>query len=245
MEESGAPTSAAASHKLSNPWYKGFDMVYNGVAVDCSVPHGKNRYHKFKDKIVELWVAMEQHAPDDHPEKKRALDQLEEYRKACANQSNTATSTTPKKQDGTATPAKGSGGTLGLLLGSNNRSPLDKTPSSKRSYASSMALKWRHLNESSALGELPQPLQSLVHLRHLTAELGTSKQNVEERYQSALEEYLKEATEGKDALYAKSLGLAVLNRLAQSAKETKELTEAYDHTLQEYLVQIDPNATTV
>ena len=56
MDEANAPTSYAASHKPENEWYKAFDLVYGNVAADCSVPTGKNRFHKFKDKIIELWI---------------------------------------------------------------------------------------------------------------------------------------------------------------------------------------------
>jgi hypothetical protein len=36
-----------------------FDASYNTVLSEFSLPSGKNRYHKFRDKIVEIWKAMQ------------------------------------------------------------------------------------------------------------------------------------------------------------------------------------------
>jgi len=232
LEQSGAPQAAAASHKVSNPWYKAFDLVYSGVAQGCSIPHGKNRYHKFKDKIVELWVAMEQHASDDHPLKARSVDQLEEYKKACANHA-----ATPKKEPGSTPKTPG-----GL------KTPADKIlgAAGRRSFASSIALKWKHLNEAEALAGLPEPLQSLIHVRHIAAELSASnKAAIEEPFQTALEEYLKQVPEEKTELFQMSTSLALLYRLSQSEKETKDITDAYERILGLYLVTLDSNTASV
>ena len=231
LEQSGAPQAAAASHKVSNPWYKAFDMVYSGVAQGCSIPHGKNRYHKFKDKIVELWMAMEEHASDDHPLKARAVEQLEEYKKACATQA-----ATPKKEPGTPK-------TPGSL-----KTPADKIlgASGRRSFASSIALKWKHLNEAEALANLPEGLQALIHLRHMSTELSVgTKASLEEPYQTALEDYLKQTPEDKGGLLKMSMSLTLLYRLSQSEKETKDITDAFERVMGEYLVAIDSNAASV
>ena len=236
METSGACNSAAASHKSTNPWFKGFDLVYGGVATDCSVPTGKNRYHKFKDKIVELWVAMETQAPDDHPLKARSMEQLTSYRKACEEANRKETTKPPPKSASTpgtpGTPARGS------------------SASNKRSYASTYTgapLRWKNLDEASALKALPEPLQSLVHLRNLGSEVlvGKKIEEVEEHYQTALEDYCKESSEDKDVLYSKSLALASLSRQTQNANESKTISEAYEKTVKDYVVQIDPSAAVV
>jgi hypothetical protein len=44
----------------TNEWRVAFDAVYGSVLSDFSIPSGKNRYHKFRDKIVEIWKAMEE-----------------------------------------------------------------------------------------------------------------------------------------------------------------------------------------
>jgi hypothetical protein len=253
MEQAGASTAAAASHKASNPWFKAFDLVYGGVASDCSIPTGKNRYHKFKDKIVELWLAMEQQAPDDHPLKAKAMEQLETYRKACEQANKKETTKSP------SSPSKGGGGPVLPLQKNTTATALPAAAamtngttttmtSNKRSYVSTYSgsvLKWKHLNEASALERLPQPLQSLVHLRHVGAELGTKSEDVETQYQKDLEEYCQQTSEDKDVLYAKSLALAALYRQAQDPKETKDIAQAYEKTVKEYLVQIDPSAAVV
>jgi hypothetical protein len=226
LDEAGAPESPSASHKESNPWYKAFNIIYNGVAHDCSVPHGKNRYHKFKDKILELWQGVEAHAPEDFPLRERALNQYEDYRKACATYA-----ATPKKEVGTPkTPS------------ATPRAP--KTPASIRRILA--ANKWKHLDEAAALAGLPEPLKSLVNIRHMVNELGTNNADAaKEEYEKALQDYLKDVPEDKDALYAKSLGLVFLCRYSQSATETKEITEVYERVISDFLVAISDSSTPV
>jgi hypothetical protein len=50
----------------TNEWREAFDASYNTVLSDFSIPSGKNRYHKFRDKIVEIWKAM-QSVSDNNP----------------------------------------------------------------------------------------------------------------------------------------------------------------------------------
>lgn len=229
LDEAAAPTAACASHKATNPWYKAFNSIYTGVARDCSIPHGKNRYHKFKDKIVELWQGVESHTGDDLPLRDRALAQYEEYKKSCTTQA-----ITPKKE-GSATPK-----TPGSLA--TPRMASLKTPSSTRRFLSG-AMAWKHLDEKVVLETLPEPLKSLVHIRHLVQELGTPNTTVKEQYDKALEEYLKDIPEGKDALYEKSLGLAFLFRYALNAEETKDIKEVYERVVSDYLVVINDSLT--
>eukprot|EP00980_Cylindrotheca_fusiformis_P021709 scaffold8535_cov132-Cylindrotheca_fusiformis.AAC.17 len=238
MDAANAPAAAAASHKATNPWYKAFDLVYGGVAADCSVPTGKNRFHKFKDKIVELWTAMETEAPDDHPLKPRAMQQLTQYRLACEEASK-AESASPK-----APGAKSPG---------VKKPPSAAVSAAKRSYNSTFhpttGRTWKHLNEGSALEKLPEPLKSLTHLRHMGTEIGAStvKASVEVQYMAALEAYLTAAPPAGDsnAAYDKSQILVALYRLSQSPKEAKDVLAAYERTVQEYMVSIDPTSTSV
>jgi hypothetical protein len=44
----------------TNEWRVAFDATYNTVLSDFSIPSGKNRFHKFRDKIVEIWKAMQE-----------------------------------------------------------------------------------------------------------------------------------------------------------------------------------------
>eukprot|EP00934_Nitzschia_sp_Nitz4_P000292 Nitzschia sp. Nitz4//scaffold12_size214221//72449//73660//NITZ4_001492-RA/size214221-augustus-gene-0.5-mRNA-1//1//CDS//3329534996//292//frame0 len=234
LEHAEAPSCPAASHKLTNPWYHAFDLVYGGVAQDCSIPHGKNRYHKFKDKIVELWVAMEQHGADDHPLKARSNEQLETYRKACAVQS-----TVPKK-DGGSPPPK---------TPATPKLPIDpKTGTLRRNSlpAAPAPTKWKHLDEAAALQSLPDPLKSIVHVRHLTLELASpGRPLVEERFTRLLEEYLKEVPTEKQALMAKANELAFLHRYAQSPKEARDIWEAFGAVTMAYCMATDTVTVTV
>lgn len=233
MDGANASAAAAASHKATNPWYKAFDLVYSGVAADCSVPTGKNRFHKFKDKIIELWTAMETEAPDDHPLKPRAMQQLNQYRIAC-EEAQKAENANPK------TPGKSPG---------IKKAPTAPASASKRSYNSTFhpttGRMWKHLNEGSALEKLPEPLKSLTNLRHMGTEIGACnvKGSVEMQYMAALDQYLAE-TPGDDA-YDKSQILVALYRLSQSPKEAKDILAAYERTVQEYMVHIDPKAAEV
>jgi len=85
VDRTGAPECAAASHKKDNAWVVAFADIYAGVARDYSVPQGKNRYHKFKDKIVEVWQALEQLQPGEHSCRVRAIRQLHRHRLAVAD----------------------------------------------------------------------------------------------------------------------------------------------------------------
>ena len=233
MDQAGAPACAAAAHKDSNPWYKAFDLVYGGVAADCSIPTGKNRYHKFKDKIVELWIAMEQQGADDHPLKERAILQLSDHREACEESLKNGGA----DMGWTATGAGGGGS----IKPSSEKRPAKGSAAAKRGYTAS--IKWKYLEEADVIKKLPQPLQNLLHLRHLSSEI-KAHSTVEIQYQKALAEYLKEDC-AKDAAYDKSLALACLWRQAQSAKEAKEIQEVYERAVSDYLAYVDPSAVTV
>jgi hypothetical protein len=58
VEASGCPHVPTAT--TTNEWRVAFDASYNTVLSDFSIPSGKNRYHKFRDKIVEIWKAMQE-----------------------------------------------------------------------------------------------------------------------------------------------------------------------------------------
>lgn len=62
-----------------------FEATYNGVGAGFAKPSGKNRFHKFKTKVVSLWEAMEQQVrhgfqSSTHPLYRLAAKQLEVYR---------------------------------------------------------------------------------------------------------------------------------------------------------------------
>jgi hypothetical protein len=64
------------------PWLNAFDDIYGTTAREFSVPVGKNRLHKFKTKMIELWTAMESAVKLGHrsiadPVYKMALKQWE------------------------------------------------------------------------------------------------------------------------------------------------------------------------
>jgi len=235
LDEAGAPKSAAASHKLTNPWYKAFHVIYNGIARDCSIPHGKNRYHKFKDKIVELWQAIEAYSGGDLPLRPRALEQLDEYRQACATQA-----ITPKKDP---TIPNGAPKTPSAI-------PKIKPPTANKSLPPErnpiVDTRWEHLDEAAVLKSLPESLQKLMNIRHLVLEVGAgNKLAVEEQYDKLLQEYLMDVPETMDALYEKMLGLAFLCRYAQSSKERKDISDVYDRIVTEYLVGSNATFATV
>jgi hypothetical protein len=237
VESAGAFHTAAASHKASNPWYKAFHAVYGGVASDCSVPTGKNRYHKFKDKIVEIWAAMENTA--SHPQRDMAIRQLDTYRLACETKQaergltpSTAPKTISPKQS-SLTPGKRPATTsAGLSSSSSKRPHLSNTIPSQT---------WTHLDEAKVLASIPQPLLSLIHLRHCGVEVqSTDTQLVEDSYQRALNEFLDGPTTGKSAaeLFVMCQSMIVLWRCAkriQKTQESKAILYTYHNLVQEYL----------
>jgi hypothetical protein len=84
LEQTGCPNYPFAS--TSNGWTTAFHNVYATVALDCHHPVGKNRHHKFKDKMVEIWTAMEaevlagRKSAELSPVFALGLRQLERYR---------------------------------------------------------------------------------------------------------------------------------------------------------------------
>lgn len=234
LEESGASKSAAASHKLTNSWYKAFHIIYNGVARDCSIPHGKNRYHKFKDKIVELWQAIEAYNGGDLPLRDRALAQLDDYRQACAAQA-----VTPKKESSIAGVGPAKTPTMSRPKPQLNRSLATERQSVVES-------RWQHLDEAVALKSLPDSLQKLINIRNLVVEVGFgNKVAVDEQYDKALQDYLKILPEATDALYEKILGLAFLMRHAHGSKEKQDIGDVYERVVADFLMASNVTMATV
>jgi len=55
-------TNQVAAYPMATndtPWSEAFDTLYSTVATEYALPQGKNRLHKFKEKMVELWSAMQ------------------------------------------------------------------------------------------------------------------------------------------------------------------------------------------
>jgi hypothetical protein len=250
LESSGAPLVAAASHKAGNPWYKAFHGVYGGVASDCSIPTGKNRYHKFKDKIVELWTAMEQ--VESHPLKEMGVRQINSYRLACESKvankdaSSPSTPKTPKSLSASTpgtTASKRAADLHHKTATSNKRPNLGNHPNSVPPQ------QWRNLDEDKALANLPQPLQSLVHLRHLGNEVQSNDaqtQIVEDSYQRALSDFLEsplpKSTERLMEHAQSCLALWRFSKRLQKNPEGKAILYMYHNVVQEY-VQSLPFAT--
>eukprot|EP00531_Pseudo-nitzschia_arenysensis_P007413 CAMPEP_0116124176 /NCGR_PEP_ID=MMETSP0329-20121206/5145_1 /TAXON_ID=697910 /ORGANISM="Pseudo-nitzschia arenysensis, Strain B593" /LENGTH=443 /DNA_ID=CAMNT_0003618147 /DNA_START=312 /DNA_END=1643 /DNA_ORIENTATION=- len=206
IEEAGAPETAAASHKANNAWYKAFDLIYGGVAREYSIPTGKNRYHKFKDKILEVWVALESQAPGENHCRELAMEQYERYKRACAEASKNGSVNAPS--------VKASKTGAGQSAGS---AAYNKLAGGKRSYNTAMgggasfsiggsgSSLWKNLDEKKVLEGLSPKLQSLVHLKQLSKEMvagmpnRAARKGIEEHskkldgaYLEALNEYLKE-----------------------------------------------------
>ena len=249
MDQSNAPGCYAASHKSTNEWYKAFDVVYSNVAADCSIPTGKNRFHKFKEKIVELWNAMETDAPDDHPLKARAVQQLNTYRLVCEEARKAESSSSSKSPSATYTVRTSAKRTTGSGSGTaGTKRSYGSSSSSINSFAPASGRTWKHLDEGSVLGKLPEPLKALVHLRNMGSEIGASKirvGNLESQYQDALQEYLQQGP-GDDA-FGRAQTLVVLHRFSHSVREGKEILAAYEQAVSTYVAELDPNpkSTTV
>mmetsp|Transcript_9600 Transcript_9600/g.17500 ORF Transcript_9600/g.17500 Transcript_9600/m.17500 type:complete len:339 (+) Transcript_9600:111-1127(+) len=265
IESAGAPHAAAASHKANNAWYKAFDLVYSGIASDYSIPTGKNRYHKFKDKIVEVWCALEQDAPPDHPCREKGMMQLEVYRQACSEANKPpggpVQSGTPKG------PRTAAGGKGNVVL------------STKRTFAGPAGgVLYRNLDEKEIIAKLPQPLQSLLNLRQMSKEMATCTgvrsqrkamedhaKKVDRAYLEAVNEYLgtnngstdaasgedndeeddvkheekkEEVVMAKDEAYERAQCLALLYRYASAGTEQRSIAEAYQKAVDRYIAHV-------
>jgi len=222
IEEAGAPETAAASHKANNAWYKAFDLIYGGVAREYSIPTGKNRYHKFKDKVLEVWVALESQVPGENHCRELAMDQYERYKRACSEANKTGS-------HGSGALAGSGSGVHGnkvskIGAGQTPGSASYKLAGGKRSYSTAMGGGaslpsagshshglWKNLDEKAVLESLPVTLRSLVHLKQLSKEMAAGTANraarrgIEEHskkldgaYLEALTEYLKDGSDEEE-----------------------------------------------
>jgi hypothetical protein len=262
IESSGAPQVAAASHKANNAWYKAFDLVYGNVASDYSIPTGKNRYHKFKDKIVEVWCALEQDAPADHPCREKSMAQLEAYRQACSE---------ANKPTGAPTPSTAASGTPKTRPTVGR--PAGSTVSVKRGlFGPAGGAIYKNLDEKALVEKLPQPLRNLFTLRQLSREMiastavRASRKTMEEHskavdaaYLEALAEYVGTPIDDdeddkdekkddepmdKDEAYDRSQCLALLHRYASPGTEQRNIAVAYRKAVDQYVGQVS-SATVV
>ncbi|KAL3921411.1 MAG: hypothetical protein SGILL_002761 [Bacillariaceae sp.] len=222
-----------------------FDLVYGGVASDYSIPTGKNRYHKFKDKIVEVWCALEQDAPPDHHARDKAVAQLEVYRAACGDVKSAGISGTPKRS------ASAAGGSR------------MSAQQAKRGYAGPpQGVMYKHLDEAKVIETLPEPLQSLLHLRQMEKEMTATtsvkitKKNLEDHSKKVDTAYMEAVTEfaggddsddkkndpilDKDEAYARAQALALLYRYANAGIEQKMLSDAYQKAVDQYVGHVAP-----
>jgi hypothetical protein len=148
---------------------------------------------------VEVWIALEQQAPLDHPCRGKGLQQLFDYRKACTEANKPTMSAGAAQSTGSRMSLGGE--SLSLAPSPGGATPLGKgrasllllppkTPGTgigKRAMAmaggggahsimgsgsggASLGL-WQNLDETKTLGKLPQPLQNLLHLRQLSREM--------------------------------------------------------------------------
>ena len=174
-------------------------MIYGGIASEYSIPTGKNRYHKFKDKIVEVWVALEVQEPGQHHCRDKALGQLARHRQACleaATQKTPSGGETPTSRKSQRTSAAGgpssSSSSAAAALGSAAALAKLTASGSKRSFSAAMGAGstsfgasasstigslWQNLDEKAALASLPEPLRSLVNLKQLSREMISSTSN--------------------------------------------------------------------
>ena len=175
-------------------------MIYGGIASEYSIPTGKNRYHKFKDKIVEVWVALETQEPGQHHCRDKALGQLARHRQACleaATQKTPSGGETPTSRksqrtsaaggpssssSSSAAAALGSAAALAKLTASGNKRSFSAamgagSTSFGASSSSTIGSLWQNLDEKAALASLPEPLRSLVNLKQLSREMISSTSN--------------------------------------------------------------------
>eukprot|EP00535_Pseudo-nitzschia_heimii_P003899 CAMPEP_0197178646 /NCGR_PEP_ID=MMETSP1423-20130617/3864_1 /TAXON_ID=476441 /ORGANISM="Pseudo-nitzschia heimii, Strain UNC1101" /LENGTH=523 /DNA_ID=CAMNT_0042628429 /DNA_START=280 /DNA_END=1851 /DNA_ORIENTATION=- len=223
IEEAGAPEAAAASHKANNAWYKAFDLIYGGVAREYSIPTGKNRYHKFKDKILEVWVALEAQAPGENHCRDLALEQYERYKRACAEVNKSSAGGGHHHHHHHLQSAPNKAGKIGAGHSAGG-SASGKLAGGKRSFSTAMgggpvlyapsgtAALWKNLEEASVLGSLPEHLRSLVHLKQLSKEMAACTGNRATR--KGIEEH------------SKKLDGAYLEALVGFLRDGEEITAA-------------------
>jgi len=258
IEEAGAPETAAASHKANNAWYKAFDLIYGGVAREYSIPTGKNRYHKFKDKILEVWVALEGQAPGENHCRELAMEQYDRYKRACAEASKNGAA----GHHGGTVPVKASKAAAGQTASAAYKL------AGKRSYSTAMgggaslpassvpSSLWKNLDEKAVLEGMPEKLRSLIHLKQLSKEMAAGTANraarkgIEEHskkldgaYLEALTDFLKDGdeeepkdggeteTKPEDSADVEMAEAAAETEAASEDKPALDASAAYDRCL--------------
>jgi hypothetical protein len=181
---------------------------------------------------------------ESHPLKDMGVRQINSYRSACESKisNKDAAPSTPKN-------AKSPSLTTTGIAASNKRAADLKTTTTanKRPNIGNPTQvppqQWRHLDEEKALKNLPEPLQSLVHLRHLGNEVqstDTQTQLVEDSYQRALSDFLetplsKSSTETLMETAQSCLALWRCAKRLQKNPECKAILYMYHSVVQDYL----------
>jgi len=165
-----------------------FETVYGSVATDCHLPQGKNRHHKFKDKVVEVWHAMEGEMGEKkhHPLYQLGMKQLNTYRTVAKTlEGGGSNPSTPSKPAAKRAPSSAKGSTSaekpsvvgGTSSGSRRKSRLT-TATSSRSVAPDSGqltelmkicdqgfMRLESISSQQLPPKLPSPLQELHRMK--------------------------------------------------------------------------------
>lgn len=220
-----AHTVLKASGVEDNAWYQVFHAVYGGIAADnCSVPQGKNRYHKFKDKIVELWRYIAVTAAPEHDVNSRlwkmARAQWDMYKSLLVVAGKSPVEIT---LDAKGSPAK-----------------IKKKGRGKAAATISRGMPLMHFDPPAKKNFLPSPLHELhtvwkMSLKHNDpVEMGYIRGD----YQNALKAFTDECMGGPETptkLLWHLEGLNELREVDQEADMKSLIGNAYKNVLQRYL----------
>lgn len=249
----------------SNGWMQAFNAVYETVATDCHLPQGKNRHHKFKDKIVELWNEMEKevnskNASMSHPLYALGMKQLDTYRSVARLSS--------EKAKRSSMGVKGSGDSVSESV--TEKEPARKKPRKTITTTTTMMTtvnggsgeqpaliqvmqKGFATLEHLALQQLPQRLPSPLHdLYKLRRHALTSKNldtltSLDPYYSDAVGTYLSQVTSQANSSAHPAMLPGVLEALellqqmpSHSAQLDESIKYTYKHVLQAYLKLLNP-----
>lgn len=217
-----------------NPWARAFKEFYDSVASEYSRPSGKNRIHKFKAKMVELWKAMEMELESgdksrSDPIYSMALRQYRRYNSVLSNpelESNRPFPSTDPSNSRTAN--------------TEPPPPQPELTEMDRMRKSLLRLERMMTQNGWAQPKLPSPLNELQHLK----EQMTQQQfdtSVRPTYEREIGKYLTgvhtQARFSNSPAYLPGVldGIDVLRYTPQPSAVAWTLKSTYDYVLNKYM----------
>lgn len=210
-------------------------LLCRGVHSFCmfsTVPQGKNRYHKFKDKIVELWRYMAVTEPPEHDVNgrlwKMGRGQWEMYKSLLV--------VAGKSPLEIQMDIKG-------VAGSPGKAKKKGRGKAAATISRGMPI-MHHYDTSVKKNYLPSPLHELHHIWKMSFKRGDTMEMgfIRKDYTTNIRTFAEECSSGPDSptrLLWTLEGLNELREIEHEAEIKKIIGDAYANVLQRYLAALN------